>query len=1354
MEQWLRNCATHDAAVSNSAAAMVVGTPGSAVLGRMDWCRRFEFYYPLRDGPAGDIESTASSSSVMRPTNCLLELYGSLAASASVDVKTSFDDAASRQLFHPIALHFGLQTFILVRFDGLASHRSSEGDVLLSLGACAAQQAGLAVAVFAPTSTDDEGKFRGVLQAPTEILPFDAVAKGVPMIRLRPLSFHCTRAHDERDGDGTRRADDMPLLIAPPAPPSRLRSNSNSMTPSPVTGAKGRELPTVTMPPVAMDDPPHCFAAHFHTNVVQLARLYHTHHGALPASTLEGLLTHFRLNAGATTKFVPAPNSDGAATMPALMATRAAITANVRLSFDIRAPEGDDWTAFVEDELNSACESAVEASAVVRGKPSAKMRLDSTTPRALFLSSPPATCGRSVPIGASVCPFRALNIGICWEGLDADSAAVVDNTSRSMFAELVGGTSSDHAATGSGGGTVGPTATTIAVDWRARSEVASVTTDRVRDVVSVVAANFGDDDGDNDSRNDDGETNADDTAAQRAKVFGADVVLPTAQRLNLHATEMLTPRAPVEAAEGTPQFFDRSDADPLVARFCNECAHLRSADEMYQLWLRLVDHLRAVVQGSTASSMSSGSYHPHHGDESFDAFVEKLIEQPKPVRLSYVAGLISGRRQGEHSSRPSRPLEGVQDLLAEKLAGLATCCRDEVEVGHTIQPATPATAAKLSQAQGLEHGAGGEEQEGWDNHDDVNVDDTVGKRQRADATKAEAGPVAREDTASSLDTCESQEGDEENKATLPVGESETKLLSPPRPTTPPPPGASVRRKLLMHPSIDVQYPPPRRRAPQTRDIVQQEAQTLMALGTTEAGQRLRQAQQAESSVLFEDMNRFIWLNTRSDEQAGGGKSRTILLADFVRWYSPKDFVAATLVAGRPPAAALQTDDLGLDYLSTRMRVEASSNAWVTTWRKAQAACAAPGAAYPPDLAYDPLVGMNMILKYLGGATAEEVGSLVASAVIAMSARRLINARVWNLNLPNAVAGAPPPAADGLPSGPGSPMAVSQTELQAATGTPLLPRLTRLALAAYRSVRKALPADTDLQSGCSSSAAWMSHYANVLSHIETLDVLTTTASAMMRMIVTTKADAFHDEAGEMMTGEKRVAAVAIGNPSPSVSASPKHAASATHPPTTTTTMEALRVRWGFIDDLIADAWTHSPWTNDTEPPSVRTEAHRRVRGLPRALLTRLQPAADRVQLVPSALWGSWLAERLFGSRRGGRYMAFLTGVDGGKPVSLPPPGSSKQAGMHPHQQLCPFCVKGVPVYVDSEVDSERVTLAMRRIELVGYAIRPLLWSDTGGGGGSPHAQDVGGVLSGQALTATIDFKAGQAHFALLTSELFR
>ncbi|XP_077584476.1 rab3 GTPase-activating protein catalytic subunit [Stigmatopora nigra] len=101
-------------------------------------------------------------------------------------------------------------------------------------------------------------------------------------------------------------------------------------------------------------------------------------------------------------------------------------------------------------------------------------------------------------------------------------------------------------------------------------------------------------------------------------------------------------------------------------------------------------------------------------------------------------------------------------------------------------------------------------------------------------------------------------------------------------------------------------------APMTEDLLEEQSEILAKLGTSVEGAQLRARMQ--SACLLSDMESFKAANPGS------------LLEDFVRWYSPRDFLEKDTVNEHG-----QTEFEG--HLSPRMKIP--GNIWVETWENAR-----------------------------------------------------------------------------------------------------------------------------------------------------------------------------------------------------------------------------------------------------------------------------------------------------------------------------------------------------------------------------------------------------------------------------------
>ncbi|EDO49526.1 predicted protein, partial [Nematostella vectensis] len=118
--------------------------------------------------------------------------------------------------------------------------------------------------------------------------------------------------------------------------------------------------------------------------------------------------------------------------------------------------------------------------------------------------------------------------------------------------------------------------------------------------------------------------------------------------------------------------------------------------------------------------------------------------------------------------------------------------------------------------------------------------------------------------------------------------------------------------LLAKPCEPLYVPVTQEPAPMTEDMLQQHAEVLTQLGTTEEGARVRA--QMQSASLLSDMEAFKAANPGC------------LLEDFVRWYSPNDWLQG-------PETQAQGNVTSQGRLSLRMRVP--GNMWEEVWHSAK-----------------------------------------------------------------------------------------------------------------------------------------------------------------------------------------------------------------------------------------------------------------------------------------------------------------------------------------------------------------------------------------------------------------------------------
>jgi hypothetical protein len=142
------------------------------------------------------------------------------------------------------------------------------------------------------------------------------------------------------------------------------------------------------------------------------------------------------------------------------------------------------------------------------------------------------------------------------------------------------------------------------------------------------------------------------------------------------------------------------------------------------------------------------------------------------------------------------------------------------------------------------------------------------------------------------------------------------------------------------------------------------------------------------------------------------------------------------------------------------------------------------------------------------------------------------------------------------------------------------------------------------------------------------------------------------------------------------------------------------------------------------------ARRRIRGLPAVLVGKLQPCEGSLENVPIDVWSAWFGWRLL---RPARPL--------GAAAARRPQRSSSATGV----PSLPLRVGGQDVCLGSGVDPDHVILAVKRMELWGYAARPVVKA---GDVGQQHTQP---PLSLQCMTATFDGEAGVAYYGLGVSE---
>eukprot|EP01027_Heterolobosea_sp_BB2_P001646 GEZU01002465.1.p1 GENE.GEZU01002465.1~~GEZU01002465.1.p1 ORF type:complete len:269 (-),score=93.88 GEZU01002465.1:31-837(-) len=137
--------------------------------------------------------------------------------------------------------------------------------------------------------------------------------------------------------------------------------------------------------------------------------------------------------------------------------------------------------------------------------------------------------------------------------------------------------------------------------------------------------------------------------------------------------------------------------------------------------------------------------------------------------------------------------------------------------------------------------------------------------------------------------------------------------------------------------------------PMTEDMIMQQQEVFSKLGTSEEATRIRARMQSAS--MLSDMQAFKAANPFGDDK--------VLLEDFIRWYSPKDFVPPSpeqLNNGdNNNANNVETQQQGL---SARMQVQ-KNNLWRQVWESAK-----PIPAHKQKPLFDHVREAELVLHYI------------------------------------------------------------------------------------------------------------------------------------------------------------------------------------------------------------------------------------------------------------------------------------------------------------------------------------------------------------------------------------------------------
>ncbi|CAI5762554.1 GTPase-activating catalytic subunit isoform X2 [Podarcis lilfordi] len=143
---------------------------------------------------------------------------------------------------------------------------------------------------------------------------------------------------------------------------------------------------------------------------------------------------------------------------------------------------------------------------------------------------------------------------------------------------------------------------------------------------------------------------------------------------------------------------------------------------------------------------------------------------------------------------------------------------------------------------------------------------------------------------------------------------------------------------LLHPGDPLYVPVTQEPAPMTEDLLEEQSEVLAKLGTSAEGAHLRARMQ--SACLLSDMESFKAANPGC------------CLEDFVRWYSPRDYIEEEIVDEKG-------DVVIRGELSARMKIP--SNMWVEAWETAK-----PIPARRQRRLFDDTREAEKVLHYLAG----------------------------------------------------------------------------------------------------------------------------------------------------------------------------------------------------------------------------------------------------------------------------------------------------------------------------------------------------------------------------------------------------
>ncbi|KAH9514641.1 Rab3 GTPase-activating protein catalytic subunit [Bulinus truncatus] len=194
----------------------------------------------------------------------------------------------------------------------------------------------------------------------------------------------------------------------------------------------------------------------------------------------------------------------------------------------------------------------------------------------------------------------------------------------------------------------------------------------------------------------------------------------------------------------------------------------------------------------------------------------------------------------------------------------------------------------------------------------------------------------------------------------------------------------LKNVFLLNSSEQLYIPITQEPSPMTEDMLEEQAEVLAKLGTSAEGSQIRARMQ--SACLVSDMESFKAANPGC------------ILEDFVRWYSPRDYIVdgesnsedVNAAAGEPLEAEQSCSRRG--HLSQRMQIP--GNMWVEAWQSARAV-----PARRQKRLFDDTREAEKVLHYLASMKPAEVVLHLMPCVIHAAVAKLIEEAI-QASVPN------------------------------------------------------------------------------------------------------------------------------------------------------------------------------------------------------------------------------------------------------------------------------------------------------------------------------------------------------------------